>query len=158
MMGVTMLRLGYRLCLYAAAFVAGVYLISFLDQSYVVISNRGLAVPNEAGAVRAAALQPAAINSDLGPYSASQYLGVHFVAWSGWHRGGRYVLIPGWLASLVAAICLATALLAAWHERRHRLRMRSGRCPACGYDLRATPERCPECGTAADRAAAATAV
>jgi hypothetical protein len=49
------------------------------------------------------------------------------------------LLVCAWLASLVVR---ATGRLSG---RRPRL-TRSGRCPACGYDLRATPDRCPECG------------
>ncbi|MDB5330124.1 MAG: hypothetical protein JWP03_1275 [Phycisphaerales bacterium] len=59
-------------------------------------------------------------------------------------RSAGMISIPFWLLLMVAAGPL-------WWERlksRARARRtRSGRCPACGYDLRATPDQCPECGT-----------
>ena len=46
--------------------------------------------------------------------------------------------------ALPAAVC---ALSTAFLILRHRLKNRRtpGQCPACGYDLRASPARCPEC-------------
>jgi hypothetical protein len=58
------------------------------------------------------------------------------------HRqaGELAVGVPHWLPSLLLATPAAVALV-----RRNRRRV-PGLCPACGYDLRATPDRCPECG------------
>ena len=60
----------------------------------------------------------------------------------------RTLAVPHWLLAL--AFCLTPIL---WLNRvarswRMRCRTSQGRCPTCGYDLRATPERCPECGMA----------
>jgi hypothetical protein len=55
-----------------------------------------------------------------------------------------YILVlPMW--SLFVPLIVAPSL---WfgHRLRRRRRIASGRCPDCGYDLRASPGVCPECG------------
>lgn len=65
----------------------------------------------------------------------------------------RHSVPDGPVAGLLAVLPAAWLLSLVSRRWRERSRMRRGRCPACGYDLRATPEeggallgRCPECG------------
>jgi len=64
--------------------------------------------------------------------------------------GDRYreVEVPFWFAITLTA--LLPAAFAYRHARRRQLlrRRERGRCIACGYDLRASPDVCPECGAA----------
>ena len=58
----------------------------------------------------------------------------------------RACVVPHWPVALVLAMPLAGWAIG---RRRRSLRIQriaTGLCPACGYDLRATPQRCPECG------------
>jgi hypothetical protein len=64
-------------------------------------------------------------------------------------RRGALGYVPGWWLGVphafLSALTSIAPLVWIWRHRPRRHRP-AGTCPACGYDLRATPDRCPECG------------
>jgi hypothetical protein len=89
---------------------------------------------------------PAITVRGYGWYSDKSYIG------SNYQHTLNAIIFPYWL------LTVASAIAPAWHwlgsrRRRAAKRLVQGLCPACGYDLRATPERCPECGAVPKKAA-----
>ena len=60
-----------------------------------------------------------------------------------WHVA---VAVPWWYLGLLAAAAPAARWI--WSTPPSERQRLGGTCPACGCDVRATPDRCPECGQA----------
>ena len=65
-----------------------------------------------------------------------------------WFLGQAYYfwIGQGLLGGMIFAQWLLFTGPSIFRWRRRRRRLRSGLCPACGYDLRGGHTRCPECG------------
>ena len=60
--------------------------------------------------------------------------------------GQRVVCAPLWLPLALSLVVPGHWMVRRAASRKRDRRRSSGLCPACGYDLRGTPEHCPECG------------
>ena len=82
----------------------------------------------------------------LATFPRANYRGRAGFHWLAFPRFSKMVVIPFWFLTLMLSTAAAIAM---WREivtHKTRRRARAGLCPACGYDMRATPDRCPECG------------
>jgi hypothetical protein len=89
---------------------------------------------------------PVPNNLTLTPAETCQWHAAGFGFDASGQFGQQYrIVAPHWFVILLTG-ALPLLWLVRQHQAHHAARGRL--CPACGYDLRATPDHCPECGTA----------
>src|SRR4051812_44149015 len=88
-------------------------------------------------------------------FTLAAFVGMYAViGWLGFAALGGLLIFVHRTAWAYLWECLAVAIVSttiAVYIFRYRTIMRRvehGRCPYCGYDMRATVDRCPECGMA----------
>jgi hypothetical protein len=136
------------------------WVLSFwrLDQGHAVVGRQFFAANSARGRLVFYWYTDYVASTPLAWQSHALQPGPHLTGWSStppaWGFGAHHqevtnaagkfqisrdVLVPHWFLVLAAA---ALPTLRAGCRRRTR----TGLCPVCAYDLRATPDRCPECG------------
>ena len=113
------------------------------DVPYTAARRAGFAIEHPADA---AWVEPGYSSGRFGFERTDTAWDMSFGYWAApaWIVRAREYTIPYWSVALLFGLAPAARLIGILRLRRLT---QSGRCPTCGYDLRATPERCPECGT-----------
>jgi len=83
------------------------------------------------------------LNDRTASVRGSKFFGLAYAQSTLPYAHSRTFAIPLWLLIVLLLVCPGHA---AWRYLRSRRRRKSNVCPACGYDLRASPDQCPECG------------
>ena len=89
-------------------------------------------------------------NRLMPPYAKTRWPGgFWFESESQPSRSHVVLVVPHWAVATALFVLPGSVVV---RRTRAFLRRSRKRCPACGYDLRATPGRCPECWAAAANA------
>ena len=92
---------------------------------------------------------------EIDRYTVSRFgFGVDWKTHWGLMEAERHVhalRLPFWFLTMVLGAMPAQRLRRYFRQAKFP----HGRCPGCGYDLRATPDRCPECGNVPKKSAEA---
>ncbi len=127
---------------WAYSYVPGVHVFSYRGDVVIAIGDKRMSWADPDSDSFAGVANVIASSRNLAS-DQRKVLGVEVISGPAYDGTFRIVLVPYAYFVIPAALLALVAVRAARVARRRR---NEGRCPDCGYDLRASPGRCPECG------------